>query len=93
MLVCRENVAFFFRIAAITAAAGLVIYLGKIWVDDIKLGTILLLLQLMMVGALACLVYFLLAIRVFHIEEIRLMYAFVCSKFSTLVLRVEKKGI
>lgn len=93
MLFCRGNLIFTGQLAVLTVVTGIVVAAGRMWIVGADVGAGLLILRLSIVATLAITVYFIVAIRVLGIEDVRLIYAFLSSKCAMLMPRLEKKAI
>jgi putative peptidoglycan lipid II flippase len=90
MIFCRGNLVFAGQIAVLAVVTGMVAAAGRLWIGPADMGVGLLMLQLGMVAALVATIYLIVAVRILGIEDIRLLYALLSSKFALLALRLEK---
>ena len=71
---------------------GVVVIGGGFWIDATGAGSGLMLLQLGLIAAVACSVYFTVAIRILRVDEVRLFYDFLRTRIGTLMLSITEKG-
>jgi putative peptidoglycan lipid II flippase len=93
MIFCRENLVFAGQLVVLVVVTGILVAAGRHWIVGSEMGGVMLILRLGTVAALAVTVYFIVAIRVLGIEDVRLIYAFLSSKCALLKTHLEHKGI
>lgn len=93
MIFCKGNLIFAGQLAVLAMVTGLVVAAGKLWVDGSDLVGEMLILRLGVVSAAAIIVYFLTAILVLEVEDVRLVYAFLSSRCSLLISRLNNKDL
>jgi hypothetical protein len=91
MLLSKENFAFFVQLTLVSAITSVIVTIGKLWIGETWTKDWVLLIQLSVIGISAISVYITVAIRIFRMESICLIYYFVYSKVATFLMPVEKK--
>lgn len=91
LLFHKENLIFVGQLVVLVVVTGSVVAIGSTWINKSNAESGILMLQLGTVAALSATVYCTLAIRALKVEEIRLIYTFMTSKFARLTPRLGKK--
>lgn len=88
MIFSRENLVFASKLVLLTLITCIVVAAGKLWIVESDLRLALLILRMGIVAALAVTVYFIVAIRVLNIKDVKLIYTLLSSKFVLLAPRL-----